>query len=237
MALQNIQRIAPFNGKGKNYREILDLAKEGKTPISVELYNENRNTIWQRKQRESTTERLMNYLPAASDLHGSYAPQGATFKEANRKYGSRYDGYHVSEDSQTKEKILFPLAKKLPDESGREITVGNAKDRIILVRIKFVDGKPTIEYEYDAHRKETRLHLNTSDVSCVKFPTKEGSYEFKNGIFARSDDSNANNLYRADGVSWNGFFSLGADLKGLGAYLRPCCHIGMLIEIASESHY
>ena len=226
---QNIQKVAQFdNSKGKTYREILDLAKQGKTPISIAFYNKNRNAI---------VNELLAYLPATSDLHGSFAPQGATFKEANSKYGSRYEGYHVSEDSQTGEKILFPMAKKLPDAKGNEITVADAKDSIVLVKLDIVNGKPTIEYDHDAKKNETLVSLNTSDLTCVAFPTKDGWYELQNGIFVKSDSSNqnANHLSRADGVNWNGLFALGD--YGLGDYGRvvvadhlPSSRVGVLAK-------
>ena len=225
---QNIQKVAQFdNSKGKTYREILDLAKQGKTPISIAFYNKNRNAI---------VNELLAYLPATSDLHGSFAPQGATFKEANSKYGSRYEGYHVSEDSQTGEKILFPMAKKLPDAKGNEITVADAKDSIVLVKLDIVNGKPTIEYDHDAKKNETLVSLNTSDLTCVAFPTKDGWYELQNGIFVKSDSSNqnANHLSRADGVNWNGLFALGnCDLgygRGVGADRLPSDRVGVLAK-------
>ena len=211
---QNIQKVAQFdNSKGKTYREILDLAKQGKTPISIAFYNKNRNAI---------VNELLAYLPATSDLHGSFAPQGATFKEANSKYGSRYEGYHVSEDSQTGEKILFPMAKKLPDAKGNEITVADAKDSIVLVKLDIVNGKPTIEYDHDAKKNETLVSLNTSDLTCVAFPTKDGWYKLQNGIFVKSNssDSNANYLHRADDANWNGFFVYGVVGEVDGGGLR-----------------
>lgn len=210
MSVQSIQKVAQFdNNKGKNYREILDLLKQGKVPISLEFYNKNRAGI---------ERKLLAYLPAASNLHGSFAPQGVSFEDANKKYGNRYDGYHVSEDPSTGEKILFPLAKKLPDAKGNEVDVPKAKDSIVLVRLDSVDGKPTMEQGHDPKTKETLVQLNTDKIICVPFLTMDGWYELKNGNFEKSDASNpnANYVWRADGVNWNGVFALGN--SGVGNY-------------------
>ena len=199
MIQPQIQQIA--------YRGILDLAKQGKIPFSVEFYNKHIGGV------------RVFQLPAASNLHGSYAPRGATFGEANAKYGKLYEGYHVSEDYKTRERILFPLAKTLPDAKGNEITVATAKDRIILVKLGIADGKPTIEYEHDAKKRETLIHPMQSEITCVKYPSSYEWYEFKNGEFVESNKKNieANFLYQANrgendndpGASWNGFFVFG----------------------------
>ncbi len=199
---KNSQKISGQGKEGKTYREILDLARLGKTPISIEFYNDNKRAV---------VKELQTCLPMVSDLHGSYAPQGATFREANSRYAGRYDGYHVSEDSKTGERILFPLPKKLPDANGNEVAVADAKDSIILLRLGFSGGKPTIDYSYDAKMNETLVIPNTSDLVCVAFPTIDGWHTLKSGIFVKSgsSDKNANFLYRADYRNWNGLFAIG----------------------------
>jgi hypothetical protein len=202
MSVKSIQKIVQFdNNRGKNYRELLDLLKQGICPISPESYNTDRHKI---------VRKLLSYLPAASDIHGSYAPQGVSFADANKQYGRRYDGYHVSEDPITREKILFPLAQKLPDAKGNEVDVLNEKDGIILVRLGSAGGKPSIEYEHDSKKNETRVHPNTDEVICVPFITSDGWNELKNGNFEKSDASNpsANYVWRANSMNWNGVFSL-----------------------------
>ena len=215
MAQLNMQKIAQFD-KGKAYKEILDLAKDGKFPISREFYNKNRQEI---------IDKFLAYLPCTSDLHGSFAPQGVSFRDANQKYRKRYEGYNVSKDSKTGEKILFPLAKELPDAKGNSVNVLDAKDHIILVKLESINGKPTIEYEHDKNKNETLLSLNSGNILCTPFPTNDGFYELQNNIFVKSDISNpnANYILRADGKNWNGLFALDCDFGYwvLGAGLRP----------------
>ena len=173
-------------------------------------------------------------MPVALNLHGSYAPKGITFAEANRQHGLRYDGYHVSEDLKTGEKILFPLAEKLPDASGKEIIVADAKDSIILVELNIVNGKPTIKYERNAKKNETLLHLDTTGITCVAFPLHDGWYELKNGIFVKSDGSNPNaiHLLRADSSNWNGFFAMGIPFRPevLIVHYPPSQSLGVLAK-------
>ncbi len=228
---RNLQKIAGRGSEGKTYREILDLAKQGKIPISLEFYNSNRRAI---------VKEFSTCLPMVSDLHGSYAPQGATFKEANSGYAGRYEGYHVSEDLKTGERILFPLPKKLPDEKGNEVVVAQAKDSIIMLKLGIAGGKPTIEYSHDAAKNETLVILNTSDLTCVAFPTADGWHTLKGGIFVKSDssDKNANYLYRANGRNWNGFFALGDYMNpyifiynwNVRADCRPSYPVGLLAK-------
>jgi len=224
MAQLNMQKIAQFdNNKGKAYMEILDIAKMGKLPISREFYNKNRQEI---------RDKFFAYLPCASDLHGSFAPQGVSFRDANQKYGSRYEGYNVSEDSKTGEKILFPLAKELPDAKGNAINVLDAQNHVILVKLESINGKPTIEYEHDKNKNETLLSLNSGNILCTSFPTNGGYYELQNNIFVKSDSSNpnANYLYRVDGKNWNGLFALGFgyDDRVLVAGHLPSGRLGVL---------
>jgi len=209
------QGIPPYDSiGGKKYREILDLAKQGKIPISPEYFND--------KIIDKSRSIMHIVPPLASNLHGSCAEAGKTFAEANAKYwskDSRYKGYHVSKDYKTGEKILFPLAKILPDENGNDIIVADAKDRIILVSLNFKDGEPTIEYEHDAKRKETWVLPEMGAITCVPYPDSYGWHEFKNGVFVKSDKANpnANYLYQANRsetdwvpeINWNGFFVFG----------------------------
>lgn len=200
--MENIQPIAKFSGtRGKNYREILDLLKQGKVLISAETYIGNKKEIF---------KTFREYLPTVAGIHCSYAPLGVSFSDANKKYGKHYEGYHVSEDAFTGEKILFPLAKKLLGKNGIEVDVFSAVDHIILVRLDSVDGKPAIEYEYSAKGKETRLYLN-ADQSIVRAPVNYHYVELKGGVFTESKSSNpkAYSIWRSKEENWNGIAILG----------------------------
>ena len=240
--IQKIARFEDQDGNraGKNYRGNLDTLKQGKVPIPLEFYNRTIPGIVRDvlayanavpdmsgpcrlqgvsfpeiskecEKRYEIAREFLAYLPAASDIHGSYAPQGVSFSEAGKKYGKRYEGYHVSEGPISGEKILFPLPKKLPDAQGNEVNVLEARDRIILLNLDVADG-PSVDYEHNAKKNETLLHLN-GKLTCVPFPASNGWIEMKNGSFEKSDDSNPNAIYlwRANGASWNGIFLLGFD--------------------------
>ena len=232
VALQNVQGIATRKA-GMNYKEILDLVKQGKAPIGHVLYA---------RSRESLYRKFSAYLPAASNIHGSYASPGVSFSEASKEYGARYRGYHVSEDKKTDEKILFPLAKTLLGPDGKETDVLQAKNCIILMNLVAADGTPANGYEYDKGKNETLITIGKNARQVIThFPSKTGwwvfseSGEFKAPAAGRHPyyDPDASLVVRAEGVNWNGIFFLGAEPTGqidrcLFAYLMPSDRAGVL---------
>ncbi len=211
-----IRKVARYEGnEGITHRGILDLAKQGTRLMPLDFYRENRAEI---------VRGFLDCFPLASDIHGSTAPINKTFREANQTYWPEYEGYHVSRDKRTGERILFPLPKTLPDADGKEISVWDAKNSIVLVRIGNVDGKPAIEYEYDGKKGETLLHLNTSEILCAPAPRTFEHYEWKDGVFVKSDSSNYENAYSMamhEHKNWNGIAAIG------GGCIGHCFGIGM----------
>ena len=234
----------------KAYWAILHrLGKTGETPISLQSYNECKKEFY-----KDYKGAVSNYAkesirgngrpdrqPFALSLHGSYVPLHETFIQANKKYwdeDARYKGYNVSIDMQTGEKVLFRLAEKLRDENGNEIAVADARDHIILTKIYSVNGKSSIAYERDTGRNETWVYPDPNYSTCVTFPTQDGWYELRNGIFVKSNISNpdANYLRRAYDANWNGIFAAGSDAAGyfdirnLMALHTPSYGLVMLVQ-------
>jgi|GEM_PF-5305161 len=196
------------------------------------------NAAHQAREEIEYFEDMYRYLPVVSSLHGSYGKFGLTFRESNKDYWPKYDGYHVSDAMNGMnymdgspiyegEKILFPLPKKLPDAQGKEIIVADAKDHIILANLEVETHSvqtrigpfrisrefrvPTIEYEYNRRKKLTIVHVNENNLKCVPFipyPSDDDYYELKNGSFVKSPVPLMGFHISRLNENWNGFFSL-----------------------------
>ncbi|MEM4348715.1 MAG: hypothetical protein QXN37_04050 [Candidatus Anstonellaceae archaeon] len=232
-----IKEVATFDGnQGKEYRQIIDIASKGGRLLSLEEYVSNRAEI---------VKYFRKALPAASNMHCSYAPPDATFADAAHQYGSRYAGYHVSEDLRSGEKILFPLPSRI--WMNQQLVNPVSMTNIAIIIMLEMDGKPTLAYEYDPKRKETLIHINDINaIQIIAFPTESGWYRFTSvrGFEKASgpDSYRAFYLWRSN-RNWNGILSLGRIVRdftysgeSIGADHRPSYHLGILtVEKLQES--
>lgn len=232
-----------INNEGRNYNQIVRLARKGEIPLGIGFFNQNKGTIGSREefgQFRSGHSEFEQYLPLAVGDHYSYAPLGASFRDANRMYERRYDGYHVSEDLLFKLKVLFKLEEILPDENGQEVCVMDAVDRAISVRLGLAGGKPVIEGEYDWKERAIVVNADPKFCICAPFITENYWYELKNGVWVKSyaSNPNANFVERANGVNWNGFFALEANSihpSSISARHPPSCRLGLLVQAAGNA--
>jgi len=114
------------------------------------------------------------YFPAYSGLHVSYVPAGVSFKEASEGKDGKYlvSPYRLGDVNQR-----LALPESAIDERGRQVSVLEARDRVIVVKIAIVGGKPAVEYHLDASGKEYLiLFSGKAEIYCLPWPAKSGMY-------------------------------------------------------------
>ena len=114
------------------------------------------------------------YFPAFTNLHISYVPPELSFQEASEQGQGKYLVAHY-DFGRLSARLILPEAAK--DESGKMISVKEARDSIIVVKLGIEDGKPTMEYNLDSGGKEYLITISPhAEVYCLPFPKKSGNY-------------------------------------------------------------
>ncbi|MCX6769429.1 MAG: hypothetical protein NT051_01985 [Candidatus Micrarchaeota archaeon] len=159
--------------------------KFGRVPVDLPTLKEigqgiekaklERGKPYPKSQLNSDSQHILlqfeKYFPAFTDLHVSYAPPGMSFREAseNGKLVSVYN-----HGSRTSSLVLPETAR---GKNGKLISVMDARDHIIIVKIELIDKTPSITYSLNS--KETDYEIQFSkqaEVYCLPFPQSSGRY-------------------------------------------------------------
>lgn len=138
-----------MEGKALSNSETAGLLSKGKKPISLSEF-----FIW------------------AKDFDGmfrtgtfiSYAQPGQSILQANYRDNGRYI---VSYDPLAKERVRFQVPLRAMEEHGNPMQI-RPSDANIIIAVELEShngGKPTIQYGYDMHRKETLVVA--SEDACI----------------------------------------------------------------------
>lgn len=233
MAQSQMQSILPANRKdGLTYLAILHLAKHGTIPASVEEYNSCRATMG-----ADFGKKFGLSMPSASNLHGAHPPDGMTFREENSELGLRYQGFHVMNFSGLT--VFFELPELLKDENGHMTDVWDSKDRIVLTRLGFREGKPAIDFEYKKSDGVLVVRPDPEQSVCVPFIKEDGYYELQGNLWVKAEngktppsDPKVNYVQRSSPeTGWMGIFGLGGlfDKSDVTANTSPSDPMGLLL--------